>query len=236
MTNLPICRNLQNAFALLILLVLTACASTSRPMQVRSNVDALAASSIPLSQGRNFVILPGDPNVGESDLQFIEFRSIVEKALLNRGFTKATSLDTSDLVLFMTYGVGAPEMVVDSYDVPLWTGMGYYGFGRGRYFYPGWGAGMGYAQRINTYSVYRRFLSVSACEVEPYRMQKQRVERWRVNVESRGLSNDLRLTFPYMVAAMQTHIATNTGHMLTIDVDESDPVLKTLQGSFMPQP
>lgn len=61
-----------------------------------------------------------------------------------------------------------------------------------------------------------------------YLQQKTPVQLWKVSVQSRGQSNDLRLIFPYMVTAMQPYLGTNTGHMLTVIVDETNLLLKDI--------
>lgn len=217
-------------------MLLTACSTSPRPMQFRTEIDSLSAAS-ELHGKAQFVILPGNPGANEQDLQFIEFKAYVEKVLVNRGYSKAGSLQTGNLVIFLSYGVGAPEVHQYSYEVPLWNDMGYYyPYRMSRYnrgFYPGYGVG-GYTQRIESYTTFRRYLVLEACEKEPYLQQQQRKQLWKTSVQSSGSSNDLRLVFPYLAAAMQAYIGTNTGHMVTVDIDETDPLVRSLIGPYQP--
>ncbi len=226
-------RLIQGGFRLLALalvLLLSACAP--RPLQFRTEIDSLVVVNDTYHNSR-FVLLPGNPNTNEQDLQFIEFKAHIEKILANRGYSKADALQNSDLVIFLSYGVGAPQVHQYSYEVPMWNDMSYaYPYWRSRYysgFYPGFGMG-GYAQRTDSYTTFRRYLSLEACEAATYLQQQQRKQVWKSDVQSSGLSNDLRLVFPYMAAAMQAHIASNTGHMLTVDIDEADPLARSLLG------
>lgn len=206
-------------------MLLTACAITPQPMKIRSNVDALTTPDA--QNKRRFVILPSNKDVGEQDLQFIEFKTYVEKVLINRGFSKANTLQDGDMVLFLSYGVGEPQMHQYSYEVPVWNDMGYYPYYSRRYrYYPMMSTY--YTQHIESYALYKRYLLLEAYDMAAYLQKQTPRQLWKITVQSQGQSNDLRLTFPYMATAMQPYIGTNTGHMITVDVDEVNPVLRQI--------
>jgi len=209
--------------------MLTACATSPQTMQVRSDVDALA--TVDALTKRRFAILPGNKDIREQDLQFIEFKTYVEKALIKRGFVKVDILQDGDVVLFLNYGVGEPQSHQYSYDVPVWYDMGFYPYYRRYRFYSGM-SGYYYTQRIESYMVYKRYLNLEAYDMAAYLQQQAPKQLWRINVQSQGRSNDLRLTLPYMVAAMQPYLGTNTQHMVSVVVDEFDPVLKDLMFAY----
>lgn len=222
------------AVMLAVSLLLTACSTAPRTMKFRTEIDSLMA--VGEQQGKTlFVVLPGNAGGNDHDLQFIEFKSYIEKILANRGYTKASSLQDSNVVMILSYGVGNPEIRQFSYEVPIWNDMAYY-YPMSRYyrgFYPGYGVG-GYAQRIDSYTTFRRYLVLEACEKEAYQLQQQCKQLWKTSVQSSGSSNDLRMVFPYMAAAMQPYIGSNTGHMITVDIDETDPLARSLLGPFQP--
>lgn len=227
------------SYRLLVLLLtalLAACSTTPRPLQFRTEIDSLVAVSAPQSNMR-FVVLPGNAGANEQDLQFIEFKTYIEKVLANRGYSKANSIQDSNLVMFLSYGVGAPEVHQYTYEVPLWNDMGYYyPYRMSRFYngyYPGFGVG-GYSQRTESYTTFRRHLVLEACDKEAYLQQQQRKQLWKTSVQSNGSSNDLRLVFPYMAAAMQAYLGTNTGHMITVDIDETNTLVRSLLGLFQP--
>lgn len=223
-------------FGLFLSMFLAACSTTPRPLQFRTEIDSLVAATGQQNNMR-FVVLPGSSDANEQDLQFIEFKTYIEKILANRGYSKAGSLQDSNVVMFLSYGIGAPEVHQYSYEVPMWNDMGYYyPYRMSRYYrgyYPGYGVG-GYTQRIESYTTFRRYLVLEACDKEAYLQQQQRKQLWKTSVQSSGASNDLRLVFPYMAAAMQAYIGSNTGHMITVDVDESDPLARSLLGPYQP--
>lgn len=219
-------------------MTLTACASGPAPMQIRADVDALASEEA--KQKQRYVILPGNKDINEQDLQFIEFKNYLEKALASRGFIKAASLQEGNVVIFLSYGIGTPETHHYSYEVPVWGDVGYYyPYSRRSRFYSGFGympmQGItGYAQRVESYTAYTRYALLDAYDMGPYLQQQKLVQLWKTRVESKGTSNDLRLTFPYMVTAMQPYIGTNTEHMVATEVDEFNPLLRDLLGISSP--
>lgn len=204
--------------------LLAACSSGPRTLQIRADVDALATSET--QSKRRFVVLPGNKEINPQDLQFLEFKGYVEKSLLNRGFVKVEQLQEGDVVLFLNYGSGEPQLQQYSYDVPVMNNFGYYPYYRPYRYYSGFA--YGYTQHIETYTVYKRYLTLEAYDMAAYLQQKPPIQLWKVSVQSRGQSNDLRLIFPYMVTAMQPYLGTNTGHMLTVTVDETNPLLNDI--------
>ncbi len=223
MNNWMTCTYKQVLLIIVSSLLLTACAASRQTVEIRSDVDALATSEAQAK--RRFVILPGNKDIKEQDLQFIEFKAYVEKTLNNRGFTKVDALHDGDVVLFLSYGVSEPQTYQYSYEVPTWNSAGFYPYYRRYWYYP---MSPYYTQRMQTYLMYRRHLTLEAYDMAAYLQNKTPQQLWKVNVQSQGLSNDLRLTFPYMVVAMQPYIGSNTGHMVTVDVDEFNPLLKSL--------
>lgn len=215
------------------LMGLSGCAMTPKPMEVRSDIDALATTDA--QNRRQFVILPGNKDTSEYDLQFIEFKSHVEKVLLKRGFIKATSLQAGDVVLYLSYGIGEPQVHQYAYDVPIWTGYGYYPYYGRRYgYYPRMGmmyGGGGYTQRVESYTLYRRYLMLDAYDASAYLNKQTPQQLWKISVQSLGQSNDLRLTLPFMVTAMQPYIASNTGQIVTVDIDELNPLLQEIRAN-----
>lgn len=213
-----------------LLLGVTACAGLSPSLQFRTEVDSLVAGN-EVQTKKSFVILPDAANANSEDLQFIEFKAYIEKALQLRGFVKANTARESELVLFLSYGVDNPQVHQYSYDVPVMPNMGYYYMPprMSRYYgaFPPFGMNT-YIPRIESYTTFKHHLQLEACDSGLYLQQQQRKQLWKTSVQTIDRSNDLRLVFPYLVAAMQAHIGTNTGHMLIVDIDETDPILRSL--------
>lgn len=230
MTVLINLKRIRNLFLLaLVLCFLSACTFIRQPFSVRADVDALATSEAQAK--RRFIILPGDKQMEEQDLQFIEFKSYTETALLKQGFSKANSLEDGDVVLFLKYGVGEPQTQQYSYEVPIWSNFGFYPYSRRYRSYPmmpTYGIA-GYTQHIETYTLYQRFIVLDAYGMTAYRQKQAPQQLWKIRVQSLGQSNDLRLMFPYLLAAMQPFLGSNTGHMLSVEIDELNPLVREIQ-------
>lgn len=210
------------------LLLLNACSTAQQSLVIRSDIDALAT---PEAQNkRHFAIVPAKKDINPLDLQFLEFKGYVEKALQQRGFIKVDQLQQGDVVVYLNYGVGDPQTQQYSYEVPIWNDYVYYPYSRRYGFYPRMSYGIaGYTQRIETYKVYTRYLTLEAYDMEAYLNQQAAKQLWKISVQSQGQSNDLRFVFPYMVTAMQPYLGGNSGHMLSVDIDEFNPLLRDIQ-------
>jgi len=212
----------------LALVLLSACSTAPHSLVIRSDVDALATADA--QSKRHFVIVPATKDINPQDLQFLEFKGYVEKALQQRGFIKVEQLQQGDIVVYLNYGVGEPKTQQYSYDVPIWNDFAYYPYSRRYGFYPRMSYGIaGYVQRIETYTVYSRYLTLEAYDMAAYLAQQPAKQIWKISVRSQGQSNDLRLVFPYMVTAVQPYLGSNSGHMISVDIDEFNPLLRDIQ-------
>lgn len=90
----------------------------------------------------------------------------------------------------------------------------------------------GYAQRVESYTLYRRYLMLDAYDATAYLNKQTPQQLWKISVQSLGQSNDLRLTLPFMVTAMQPYIASNTGQIVSVDVDEFNPLLQEIRSHY----
>lgn len=204
-------------------MLLTACAGTTQPFSLRTDVDALTTDAA-LAK-RHFMILSADSNISAQDLQFIEFKNYVEKALAKRGFIKVDNRQAADLALLLNYAVSGPQPYHYSYEVPVWSDMGFYPFYR-RYRY--YATMPTYMPRTETHMLYKSQLSLEAYDMAAYLKKDAPQQLWKINVQSLSVSHDLRATLPYMVTAMQPYIGSNTQHMISVDVPENDPALLEL--------
>lgn len=209
-------------------LLLNACSTTQQSLVIRSDIDALAT---PEAQNkRHFVIVPAKKDINPLDLQFLEFKGYVEKALQQRGFVKVDELQQGDIIVYLNYGVGEPLTQQYTYDVPIWNDYVYYPYSRRFGLYPRMSYGIaGYTQRVETYKVYKRYLTLEAYDMAAHLNQQAAKQLWKISAQSLGQSNDLRFVFPYMVTAMQPYLGNNSGHMLTVDIDEFNPILRDIQ-------
>jgi hypothetical protein len=238
-------RNALIASLLVVVALLSSCA-TMRPTIFISSVDSFAQTDA--SAKKRYILLPGGKGVEASDLQFQEFAVYVEKVLAEKGFVKVRAFEDADIVIFMAYAIGDPQTYQYSYSLPIFGQTGVsssttfgtvssYG-GRATYsgtttYRPTYGV-IGSTTHVGTYTEYTRFLFLDAYDVPTYVKEKKMSQVWKTRVVSTGSSDDLRLVFPYMVAAMGPYLGTNTGRKIEVEVPKNDPTVQLLRGGQPP--
>lgn len=225
--------------------LLSGCA-TVQPTRFVSNIDSFAQPDA--AAKKRYILLPGGKGVEPGDLQFQEFAAYVEKILSEKGFVKAASFQDADVAIFLAYAIGDPQTYQYTYSIPTWGQTGVsssntygtvssYG-GMATYsatttYTPTYGI-TGSTTHIGTSTLYTRFLSLDAYDVQTYVKEKRMAQVWKTDVVSTGSSGDLRLVVPYMVAAMKPYLGTNTGRKVEVEVPANDPAVQVLRGGQPP--
>ncbi len=155
--------------------------------------------SEPNPSGKSFVLRSGVSNVSETDLQFREFAATTEQALVRAGFDPTTP-ERADLVVFLSYGIGAPRT---SYDVT--TDI--------------------FRREIVAITEYTRWVVVEAMDAKAWRDSQRTVQTWKTTITSAGVTTDLRTMFPVLIAAGQAYFAKDTGRVIARAIDDDDPAL-----------
>lgn len=225
----------------LAILVTSGCATT-QPLRFSVGVDSLSSTNA--NEKKSYILLPGNKDVSEDDLQFKEFSTYVDRTLLSRGFMHATNIERADFAVFIVYGVGNPQDHQYSYSLPIFgqTGVsssttygqlsmyGNYGTYSGTTRYtPTYGV-TGSSSRSGSFTTYFRFVVLDAIDMAEYRNNKKEVQLWKTTMTSTGRSGDLRQVFPILVAAAKQYIATNTGKKVNVDIDEEDDLVIEVKG------
>lgn len=185
---------------------------------------------------RTYVLVPTMEDVKVTDLRFIEFANQIHKALSKKGYVKVDNPEEADIAIFVTYGIGNPQEHRYSYTLPVWgqtgvasssTSGNVYVFGNAATYStntthtPTYGI-VGSNTYQGTYITYFRYLKLDAFDLRKLRDEKQETQIWSTTVTSTGSSDDLRLVFPYMIAACQRYLGVNTGKKLSITLDQND--------------
>lgn len=228
---------------------LSGCATTQRPSYIVS-VNGLASQTT--NAGVAFVILPGDRDVADTDLQFQEYAGFVERALNQSGFHRAPALEDADIAVFLAYGIGDPKEHVYSYSIPHFGQTGVsstttygnisgsaYGYGNTAYgsanysetthYTPSYGI-TGYSSHIGTFVTYTRYVFIEAVDLPTHRRQNKVVQLWKSGITSVGSSGDLRRVFPVMIGAASSYLGKNTGAIQKVELYEDDPRVLLVKG------
>lgn len=226
-----------------LLIVVVSVAGCATPTRYFSKVDSLARPDT--FEKRRYLLVPGNSDVRESDLQFQEFASYVKVALRDKGFIEAASFENADVAIFVTYDIGDPQTHRYSYSVPIWGQTGVasrttqgtvsaYGntatYSGTTTYTPSYGM-VGSSTQTSSYTTYSRFLTLDAYDIASYIEREEMIQIWRTSVVSTGSSDDLRLVMPYMIAAMKPHLGTNTAGRVEIVIPENDSRVRQVRDS-----
>lgn len=222
-----------------IVIYLSGCATTRPAFSVQ--VDAISSEHV---NKTTYILLPGNKETKIDDLQFKEYATYVNRALIKQGFIAADSIENANIAIFLIYGIGQPQEHEYSYSTPTFgqTGVssstttgtlssyGRYGSYSGTTTYtPKYGV-TGSSTHIGTYTTYTRFMVLDAIDLVEYKETKKELQLWRTTVTSVGSSGDLRIVFPILVAASNQYIAKNTGQIIEVNLDEEDGRVIEIKG------
>jgi len=217
--------------ALLAFLILQGCATAP---EFNVNVNSISGSDSNIKN--KYFLIPGLKDVNKDDLQFQEYSRYVEKALWRKGYVKAASFNEADIAIFMSYGIGEPQVRQYSYSVPTYGQTGVsaantygtvntYGnsasYNATTTYTPTYGI-TGATTQIGTAVTYSRYLELEALDVAEYKKSNSQKQVWKTMVTSTGSSSDLRQVMPVMVAASSEYIGSNTGKVVAVSLKETD--------------
>ncbi len=224
--------NLWTRIALVpVMLVLTAgCSST-----YSFKVDAI---SNPESTGhQSYKIVSSDANVSTEDLQFKELSEYVKTALSGRGLYEAPDVESADMVIDVSYGIGQPQVDFKSYSTPIIAEVGgdhrrvtrlvLGADGKTRMvtttiYVPPRREMIGMDERMVPVTTYEKFLRLTARDTEEEDASEGSVQVWSIYVKSKDESDDLRKYLPLMAAAAIPYVGENTESQQEIKVKASD--------------
>ena len=196
------------------------------------------------NQTNKYFLLSGDNTVKISDLQFQEYASYINRALLKRGFTQAESIDSAEVAIFLAYGIGNPQERQYSYSSPTFgqTGVsssyttgsattygGVTNYSGTTSYTPTYGI-TGNTNHTRTYVTYYRYIILEAINAAEYRTSNKLNQEWKTTITSTGSSSDLRKIFPIMVAASVTYIGINTAGKVTDELNGNEDIIHEIMG------
>ena len=205
--------------AALVPLMLAALAACATPF--KANVQRFN-TQLPAPQGQTFAVVADDPALA-GGLEFSQYARLVEARMTALGYTPAAP-DAANLLVRFDYGVdqGREKVRSTGYVDPFWSP--WYGFGRSRYWGPGyyspyhpsrlWGWGWYDPWFDQGYESYTVFISGISLKID--RRDGQRLFEGRA--EAASTSNRLQYLVPNLVEAMFTDFPGHNGETVRITV------------------
>jgi hypothetical protein len=225
---------------LLLATLISGCATLGPRFEV--SVDSLTSPGA--QKKRTYLLLPGNKDVTWDDLQFQEYSVYVMRALALQGFVTAQNVEDVDVAIVVTYGIGNPHTIQNSYSAPVWGQTGVssansygtatkYGntasYSGTTTFTPTYGI-TGYTSHVTTQTTYFRYAVMTGYDFKTLNETEKEIQLWRTTVTSAGSSGDLRKVFPVLISASVPHIATNTKNQILVQLHENDKIVRTLKG------
>ncbi|MGD9159091.1 MAG: hypothetical protein PVG39_11840 [Desulfobacteraceae bacterium] len=232
-------------YSLFYLILLSGCSTLSNigTSKLHVAVDSLTTSNATLK--KHYFLLPGNVGVTEADLQFQEYAGYLKRVLEEKGYIYTGSEEDADLVIYLSYGIGDPEVYQYAYSEPDWGYTGYLyprthvvtettDSGEKKYrsyttYVPMYGI-TGYNTYIGSRTAYNRFAVIAAYDHEAFKKEKKEVQLWKTTITSSGTSDDLRRIFPVLMAASIPYLATDTGHKVYVRLSETDNAVIKVKG------
>lgn len=176
---------------------------------VRYDTSASALATPNSSTQRRYMVLPGNAGVDTFNLDFGEGRAYANAVLSDHGFRLATRPESTDVVIFLSYGIGEPR--ITSLET---TRNPYVRFG-------------GTTTEVQT--SYTRFAIMNAIDFRQFTRDQTVRELWRTTVVSTGSSGDLRRVLPVLFVAMEPYIGTRTERARRQTIREGDARVQQLR-------
>lgn len=212
------------------------------------NVTVDSISSSTAFEKNKFVLIPGNENCEETNLQYLEFATYTENTLENIGFVKASCRDEANVAILLTYGISDPNFYEYTYSIPVWGQTGIsasntYGnlntynngatYSQNTTYTPQYGI-IGSTTHKGIGVTYFRHLALCGFDLEKYRDTGKAQELWLTKATSSGESGDLREVFPYLLGASKRYIATNTKKKINMQLLENDKTVQEIKAEISP--
>lgn len=88
----------------------------------------------------------------------------------------------------------------------------------------------GYSQQSHIQTEYTRHLSLTAYDLNYYKLNNEELMIWNTNITSTGSSGDLRKIFPILIIAGSPYIGKSTGNKITKTIYSNDVRINQLKG------
>ncbi len=211
-------------------ILLGGCAST-----YSFKVDAI--NNPEATEHQSYKIVSSNPEVNEEDLQFKEVAEYVKTSLSSKGLYEAPDLESADMVVDISYGIGEPQVDFKTYSTPVYAqvGGGYRTVsspvvgsdGKVRMvtttiYIPPRKEIIGMEEQIVPITTYEKFLRMTSRENQDADESEGPVQVWSIYVKNKDESEDLRKYLPLMAAASVDYVGENTEQQQEVKIKDTD--------------
>ena len=189
------------------------------------------------TEHKSYKIVSSNPEVSEEDLQFKEVAEYVKTTLSAQGLYEAADLESADMIVDISYGIGEPQVDFKTYTTPVYAmiGGGYRTVatpivgkdGKVRMvtttiYIPPRKEIIGMEEQIVPITTYEKFLRMTSRDNRAADESEGPVQVWSIYVKNKDESDDLRKYLPLMAAASGDYVGKNTEQQQEVKIKETD--------------
>ena len=208
-------KRIRLALTLPIFMALASCAMPDRSVAYNISVSSFGRAAY--APGTTFAIVAGDEALRNGDPEFLDYAAYLNGVLIDQGL-KPAPVETSDLEISLKYGIGEADTRM----------VGSNSFGSA----VAWTKSLSSFASNTSYAydtTFDRTIQVIAYDLAAYRMTKTWQILWKVQMVSKGHSSDIRMVFPYMLAAGQGYLGMDSGQTENIVILQNDASVQKLR-------
>jgi hypothetical protein len=191
---------------------------------------------------KKYFVLSGAKDITGADLQFQEAKKYLGRALGKKGFQEVSDSAEAEIVIFLSYGSGAPSTSTAAYSTPIFGQIGGGTTNVSSLVYtpsgiktvtstvavqPTWGV-TGYSSGAFSRMMFAQWLQVDAVDWCEYGKSKSVKNVWQTRLIVVGRKADLRLAIPVLLGVGSDYFGTNTGKYVEVSIHDGDPRIEGL--------
>lgn len=217
-------------FAMLAALVFSGCQNT-----YSFKVDAINNPEI--EGHKSYWIVNSNPAINEEDLEYKEVVQYVKTALSGKGLYEAPNIESADMIIDVSYGIGEPQVDFKTYSTPVYmeVGGGYRTVSQPvkdangnvrmvtrTIYIPPRREVVDMQEQVIPITTYEKFLRLTARDNTIQDESEAPVQAWSIYVKNKDESDDLRKYLPLMAAAAVPYVGENTESQEVVKIKDTD--------------
>ncbi len=193
------------------------------------------------SDKKVYVLVSGNSNISNSDLQFKEFATYTKRALRTKGFVEGKE---ASIEIRLSYGMEKTQVTNSSFSTNVYgqtgvsssstqgrltqsgNGVNYSG---NTLYTPTYGT-VGTRTYNSTTTHFISYIELEAIDIQASKIAKETVYLWKTVIRGRDDDRNLRASFPIILAAGMNYIGTNTTEEARIVINDTDKKVLKLKG------
>ena len=189
---------------------------------------------------KSYKMVSSNAEIDENDLQYKEVAKYVKTTLSAQGLYEAPTVESADMVVDISYGVGEPQIGFKTYTTPVYAirgggtrtvatpvvdSKGNVTYRTITIYDPPRREVVDFEERMVPITTYEKYLRLTARDNQEIDASEGPAQVWSIYVKNKDESDDLRKYLPLMAAAAVPYVGENTENQQEIKIKETDEVV-----------